>query len=211
MRSVAVVALLALGVPANALATPAEGGATVTEVRTSGPLLGVQVTELSPELRAHFGSGSRGVLVSQVLPDTAAERAGVQVGDVIVEVSGADIASAAGLRRAVQARAGTEVVVELYRSGAPMELQAELPAAGAARHERRPSRIESDVRRLQDSIDAAGQDLEGHLDDVEEAVQRTVQDLEERVEELEDQLRSAEERLRRSEQQREEPEEPEGD
>src|SRR4051812_4523747 len=57
--------------------------------------LGIQIMSLTPELREHFGAThDRGVLVSHVDPDSAAARAGIQVGDVIVDVGGTPVARA---------------------------------------------------------------------------------------------------------------------
>ena len=51
--------------------------------------LGVMVMGLTPELRGHFGAATdRGVLVAHVDPNSPAGRAGLQVGDVIVDVKG---------------------------------------------------------------------------------------------------------------------------
>lgn len=51
--------------------------------------LGVLVMSPTPELRLHMGSTrDRGVLVARVEPGTPAAVAGIQVGDLIVEVKG---------------------------------------------------------------------------------------------------------------------------
>ena len=51
--------------------------------------LGVTASELTPELRRFFGApADAGVVVETVAKESAAERAGVRVGDVIVEIKG---------------------------------------------------------------------------------------------------------------------------
>jgi serine protease DegQ len=51
--------------------------------------LGVYVQDLTAELAGAFGvEGSKGALVAEVAEDSAAERAGVQAGDVIISVAG---------------------------------------------------------------------------------------------------------------------------
>ncbi len=51
--------------------------------------LGAQVTDMTEELRGFFGAPKdAGILVSKVTPDSPAAKAGVRVGDVIVEVGG---------------------------------------------------------------------------------------------------------------------------
>jgi len=67
---------------------------------SSKPRLGVQLTDTTPELREHLG-GSRdaGVLVGKVIDDSAAEEAGVEVGDLIVAVGDDEIGSTNHARR----------------------------------------------------------------------------------------------------------------
>ena len=63
--------------------------------------LGVTVQELTPELAAYFGA-TDGVLVSSLVADSSASRAGIKVGDVITSVDGRNIRSAADLAREVR-------------------------------------------------------------------------------------------------------------
>jgi serine protease Do len=104
-RAIAVAAGLAalLFAGSAALADPALAGSM------DRPRLGVVIVELTPELRRHFGApGGHGVLVARVVPGSAAERAGVGVGDVVVEVGGRPVASADEILSALdQARSGT--------------------------------------------------------------------------------------------------------
>src|SRR5262245_53490105 len=60
--------------------------------------LGLSVLQISPELRVKLGaSRDNGVLVDRVVADTPASKAGVQVGDVIAEVDGEVVQSAADI------------------------------------------------------------------------------------------------------------------
>lgn len=79
--------------------------------------LGVNLTEMTPELREAFGAPSDlGVLVNRVVPDTPAERAGLQAGDVLTRVEGADIASPAAVQAEIFSREkGDVVTIEVYR------------------------------------------------------------------------------------------------
>ena len=83
----------------------------------SGTFLGVQLTELTAELRIHFGVPETiGVMVSKVIADTPAQRAGIQVGDIVTRVDGEDVSTARGLARAIQQREEGEVVdLEVWR------------------------------------------------------------------------------------------------
>jgi S1-C subfamily serine protease len=92
------------------------------------PKLGVQLVEATPELRHHLGgSKDAGVLVSKVLTGTPAERAGIQVGDLIVSVAGDEIEDVADLRRALGRRAGETFGVEVIREGRALTVEVTLP------------------------------------------------------------------------------------
>lgn len=84
-----------------------------------GGYLGVMLSELTPELRRHFGvSEEAGVMVSRVLDDTPAARAGVEVGDIITAVNGEAVASAGELAARVRRHeAGETVALEVRRDG----------------------------------------------------------------------------------------------
>ncbi len=68
-----------------------------------GPRLGVAILPLTDQLREHFGvEKGKGVLVSSVSKGSAAERAGVRAGDVIVAVDGDTIDSAGDIGRVLR-------------------------------------------------------------------------------------------------------------
>jgi S1-C subfamily serine protease len=91
------------------------------------PLLGVNLVSATPELREHLGGDpDRGVLVGKVVEDSAAEAAGIRVGDLIVGVDGKAIEDVDELREAVWANAGSTVTIELVRDGRTMEVRASL-------------------------------------------------------------------------------------
>ncbi|WP_189515924.1 DegQ family serine endoprotease [Kushneria pakistanensis] len=62
--------------------------------------IGLAVSGLSPEQRQQLGIEA-GVLVQQVAPDSAAARAGLQPGDVVVELAGQSVDSVSTLRKLV--------------------------------------------------------------------------------------------------------------
>ncbi|MEM7051796.1 MAG: PDZ domain-containing protein [Acidobacteriota bacterium] len=94
------------------------GGGPLSWVHGGG-FLGVALTELSPELREHFGvSGDFGVIVSQVMADSPAETAGIEVGDIITGIDGEGVASAFGLSKKVRGlEEGEAAAIELWRDG----------------------------------------------------------------------------------------------
>ncbi|MBX3159015.1 MAG: PDZ domain-containing protein [Deltaproteobacteria bacterium] len=95
------------------------------------PRLGVVVTELSPELRQHFGAPEdRGVLVARVSPGSMAERAGIRVGDVIVEVRGTPVSSGEDVRQALRrSTPGAGIPTKVVRDGHPITLDAKRTVA----------------------------------------------------------------------------------
>lgn len=84
-----------------------------------GGFLGVGLTELTPELRAHFGvPEDAGVMVSKVVEDSPAHRAGLQVGDIISGVGGEAVASGGSLASKIRGHEdGAAATLEVWRDG----------------------------------------------------------------------------------------------
>jgi len=82
-------------------------------------MLGVQGGEITSELADALGyESSKGAFVSQVVPDSAADKAGLEAGDVIVSVNGKDIHSFSELRAKVATLgAGKEITLGVIRDG----------------------------------------------------------------------------------------------
>ena len=97
-------------------------------IELGGAFLGVQPTDLTPELRRHFGvSADAGVLVAKVVDDSPAATAGIAVGDIVTAVDGQPIERSFDLRRAVGKReAGETVPVTLWRNGRQLEVSVTL-------------------------------------------------------------------------------------
>jgi serine protease Do len=79
--------------------------------------LGVQIQPLTPELAREFGVKEvRGVLVSDVVPDSPAAKAGIQRGDVLTEFDGKRLEGPTDLQRAVGLSApGQSAKVRVWR------------------------------------------------------------------------------------------------
>ncbi len=98
--------------------------------------LGVGIQGMSRELASSFGLDQpRGALVAQVQPDSPAARAGVKVGDVIVEFDGHAIAEASDLPPLVGTTAiGSSTPLKVMRDGREKSLTVkveQLAEAGA--------------------------------------------------------------------------------
>lgn len=83
---------------------------------------GAEFAELNEGLSNYFGT-SRGVLILRVAPETPAARAGLQAGDVVVEVNDREISGIPELRREI-ARSDTRgVELKILRQGKRREVQ----------------------------------------------------------------------------------------
>lgn len=82
--------------------------------------LGVVIQDLTPDLADAFSieHGQRGVLVAQVQPESAAAKAGIQAGDIVVSAAGRPVESAAELRNEIGAmRIGDVIKLTVLRDG----------------------------------------------------------------------------------------------
>jgi membrane-associated protease RseP (regulator of RpoE activity) len=87
--------------------------------------IGLELTELTSDLRTHFGVGDSGVLVGRVEPDGPAAKAGVKVGDILTAVDGEGVASSSAVGRLVRPKKEGEVVaLEVSRNGRMQNLTA---------------------------------------------------------------------------------------
>ena len=78
--------------------------------------LGVMIQTMSPELAKSFGlEKNKGALIAQIQKGSAAEKAGLQEGDIVILFDGKGIDNAADLSRAVaSARPDTEHNVKVF-------------------------------------------------------------------------------------------------
>ncbi len=81
--------------------------------------LGVSVQPVTPDLAQSFGlKGEKGALVSEVIPESPAEKAGLKSGDIILEFDGKEVREMNELPRLVAATGvGKKVSVKLLRDG----------------------------------------------------------------------------------------------
>jgi len=89
-------------------------------------VLGVTVQDLTAELAEAFGvDRQRGVVITQVLEDGAAEKAGIKSGDVVIAVDGRPVKRAADLRNKVgMAPVGEKVTLTVLRDSKKREMTA---------------------------------------------------------------------------------------
>lgn len=119
--------------------------------------LGVGLTELTPELRAHFGvPEDAGVMVSSVEKGSPAEKAGIRVGDVITSMDGKDVETSWDIRANIRdLKEGEQVPLMVFRDGKAQNI----PATIAMRE-----RPELDVTPFVFRGDREGEPMVFHLD-----------------------------------------------
>jgi serine protease Do len=91
----------------------------ISQGRVSRGFLGVGIQDLSPDLAAAMGApDARGVLLSEVRADSAAAKAGLKQGDIVLKVDGTPVSSSGRLRNLIAAKGGNaKAVLEVWRNG----------------------------------------------------------------------------------------------
>jgi serine protease Do len=99
------------------------------EGKVERAFLGVAYNKLTPELAEAFElpKDTKGVVITEIVEDSAAEKAGLKHNDVIVEFNGKKIEDAEAFRNTVaMLKPGTEVDIVVLRNGERKEFEVEL-------------------------------------------------------------------------------------
>jgi C-terminal processing protease CtpA/Prc len=88
--------------------------------------LGVGLTDLSPELRKHFGApDDAGVMVAHIEDGSPADKAGLRIGDIVTSVDGDMVDSSFELSARIRKLTdGQQAGFEIYRDGRSQKLTA---------------------------------------------------------------------------------------
>jgi len=120
---------IGFAIPSNMMKNLTEQILEFGEVKRG--MLGVQGGEVTSELAEALGyEASKGAFVSMVVPDSAADKAGLEAGDIIVSVNGKEIATFGELRAKIATLgAGKKVDLGIIRDGKQMDFSAVLGEA----------------------------------------------------------------------------------
>ena len=100
-------------------------------------VLGVHIQDLTPELAEalELEEGTRGVLITQVMEDSAAAEAGLESGDLVLRVEGQPVARASDLRNKVGlSPVGKSIRLTILRDGEEREITAVIRPTGDGEH-----------------------------------------------------------------------------
>jgi serine protease Do len=116
-----------------------------TELQAKGRVtrgwLGVSIQPLTPELAKSFGAkDNKGVLLSEVIPDSPAAKAGLQSGDIMLEFQGKKVEAPADLQRAVGLTSpGASAKVKVWRDQGEKTVEVKIGEAPDEQREARGS------------------------------------------------------------------------
>jgi len=112
-------------VPPQPPAPPAISSRVIT-IAPPGSYLGIGIQEITAQRAKALKLGEEaGVEVTRVAPDSPADKAGLRVGDVVLQYNGMKVEGLEQLSRLVrETPVGREVKLDIFRNGAPLTLMA---------------------------------------------------------------------------------------
>jgi serine protease Do len=137
---------IGFAIPANMMKNLTDQILEFGEVKRG--MLGVQGGEITSELAEALGyESSRGAFISQVVPDSAADKAGLQAGDIITAINGRDISTFGELRAKIATLgAGKEIELDVIRDGNKKSFDVTLGEA---------NEIKTQAKKLHDGLSGA--------------------------------------------------------
>ncbi|MGR0280110.1 DegQ family serine endoprotease [Marinomonas dokdonensis] len=132
--------------------------------KVSRAWLGVLIQDVNNELAESFGlDRPQGALVSRVMDDSPAEKAGLRSGDIILSFNGEDIEHSGELPYVVgQMKAGDEVTAVIYRDGKEQNIDVILEARSEDGSS--PTEAQKELTRLGMKVGEVPSDVAARLD-----------------------------------------------
>ena len=117
---------IGFAIPANMARSVMDQLVEFGEVRRG--LLGVSISDFTKESAEAYGmENTDGALIQEIVPESAAEKAGLEVGDVVIKIDNEKIQGAAELRNSVgMKRSGDKVKLTVLRDGKKRTITATL-------------------------------------------------------------------------------------
>jgi serine protease DegQ len=149
---------IGFAIPSNMMKSLVDQIIEFGEVRRG--LLGIVGGDVDEGLAEAFNSGVNiGAFVNEVAPDTAAEKAGLQAGDIITEINGNGLTGFNELRAKIASLgAGAEVELTIIRSGKKKSVKVVLDAAGPTQAEAKDMHPALQGAKLSNAKDSDGND-----------------------------------------------------
>jgi serine protease Do len=169
------------------------------------PRLGILANDLTPQLAQYFGvQQGKGVLVTEVNDGSAAQKAGLKAGDVIVKVGSTEVDSVAALRSALRGDSNQkrQVALTIVRNRQEQKVTVDLPPVESLMAPERVAELRDlgmsskDMEHLRSELQAQSAQLAQSARQLAQAealkkqdVQRTMQEHKQQMEQLKKQLR----------------------
>jgi S1-C subfamily serine protease len=101
------------------LGTAPDGAAPVAPEVGTGAGFGLELGDLTPAVRRELDLGEdlQGAVIERVAPESSAEEAGLQAGDVILQIDGTPVESATRATEALRAHRGKDAALRVARGG----------------------------------------------------------------------------------------------
>lgn len=142
--------------------------------------LGVSTGGLSDAMKIALEI-DHGVIVEKIHDDSPAEKAGLEVGDIITEIDKAQIIDYRDLKEAVAKRPNERVAVTAYRKGTKLSKMITLDEREKSR-----LRLEVDIPEIPDlKVILGTKELQEHIDNLTQEIEQ----LKEEIEQIKKQLR----------------------
>ena len=147
--------------------------------------VGLDLIQTTPELRRHLGGpADSGALVGQVEPGSAAEKAGIRTGDLLVGLEGRPVRGGDGWVVLMNTLNSSSCKVDLIRDGRPTTVTLEMP-------------VQTRSRPLPSSWPVWGQEQSRALEEAMESLETSLEN-QDMSRELRDHLQAVREQLRKA-------------